>query len=561
MIITAKRVIADDPSFDEQKIINLLLKDRGIEDMDTFLNPPDPSVMSIADFGYEKELTKTLSLLEDVKKKGGTVVVYTDYDADGITGGTILWETLHLLGFKAMPYVPHRKTEGYGFSIKGIDNVKEQYNPSVIISVDHGITAAEKITYAKEKLGIPIVVTDHHLKSDTPPDDAYAVFHLPQISGSGVSYFFSKALFEHFKDQATPGNREKLTRYFKTDYLSLASIGTIADLVPLVGPARSIAKFGLAAFPHVTREGIRCIMNESGIEGKKITPYEVGFIIAPRINAVGRLEHALEALRLLCTTSSEKAQQIASSVGRTNKERQDLVKEAVTEAKQQVESLHGNTLPKILVLTSESWHEGIIGLIASKMVEQYWRPVIVMTASESFLKGSARSVPTVHITEFLRSLKKHLVDVGGHMQAAGFTIEKDKLAGFIKAVEKASGKIVKPTDLERRIEADVTMPLSKVTSSLLTTLEQLQPFGIGNPQPVFLSTVTLQDARIFGKKNEHLRILVGDKSNGSLELIAFSKAADFHKLALGQEMKIIYQPEINRWNGTSKLQGKLSYWE
>jgi single-stranded-DNA-specific exonuclease len=561
MIVTTKRVIKNDKSITEDTIISYLLKDRGITDVKTFLNPKDPTNLSITDFGFKTELKKTLKLLEEIKKQKQMIVVYTDYDADGITGGTILWETLHLLGFTVMPYVPHRKLEGYGFSIKGLDNVKKQYDPALIISVDHGITAAEKITYAKKNLGIPIVVTDHHLKSDIEPNDAFAVFHIPALSGAGVSYFFSKAVFEHFSPTLSASAREKLEKNLRIDYLALASVGSIADLIPLVGPARSITKFGLDAFSRIKREGIRCILEEAGITGKKITPYEVGFVIGPRINAVGRLEHAIDALRLLCTTSADKAQAIASSVGRTNKERQDLVKKAVEEAKQMIEKEYGDKVPNIIALVSKNWHEGIIGLIASKMVEQFYRPVIIMTEVEGFLKGSARSIPSFHVTEFLRSLKKHLVDVGGHTQAAGFTIESKNLEAFLADIKKQAKKALQKKDLEKKIEGDLTIPLHLVTRTLLLMIENLQPFGVGNPQPVFVSDVSLQDARIFGKKNDHLRVLVSDEEGGSLELIAFSKGPEFHNLSIGQKLKIVYQPEIDRWNEGERLRGKLTWWE
>ncbi len=545
----------------EDEIIQTLLKTRKIEKIDEFLSPLSPLLISITDFGFEKELKKTLAILEEIKKKNQMVVVYTDYDADGITGGSILWETLHLLGFNAMPYVPHRKHEGYGFSIKGIDAIKEKYNPGLIISVDHGITAVEKVAYAKS-IGIPIIITDHHLKQEKVPDEAEAIFHISTLSGSSVSYFFSKAVFDHFKSDISTMNHERLTHNFSSDYLSLAAVGTIADLVPLIGAARSVVKYGLAAFPKIQRPGIKSILREAGIEGKIITSYEVGFIIAPRINAVGRLEHAINALRLLCTTSEEKATELAQGVGRTNQERQELVKSAIEEAKKMIEKdvLAGN-LPNILILTSSEWHEGIIGLIASKMVELYYRPVIVMTQGDGFLKGSARSIPHFHITDFLRSVKEYLVDVGGHTQAAGFTILTENLSPFTEAVYKKAKKIIKKKDLEKIITADLNISLSHITSSLVKQIETLSPFGIGNPQPVFYSNATLEDVRIFGKHNEHLRMTIKNETSQPLELIAFSKATDFQKLSRGKTIEVVYQPEINRWNGTEKLQGKLIHWQ
>lgn len=562
MKISFKHEIKDDESITSSDLVSKLLKHRGITDIDSFLSPPSPATITLSDFGFKKEIKKVTDLLAEVHEKNEMVVVYTDYDADGITGGAILWETLHLLGFQVMPYVPNRHTEGYGFSLKGIDTIKAQYNPSLIISVDHGITAREKVTYAKS-LGIPVIITDHHLKPEKLPDDAEAIFHIPQLSGSGVSYVFSKELYTIFRThsffaQLTETNKKRLAHNFSYDYLTLASIGTIADLVPLVGPSRSIVQHGLDACLKTERCGLKHIMKEAGIDGKKLTPYEVGFIIAPRINAIGRLEHAIDALRLLCTTSLEKAQSLAGKMGDRNRERQDLVKEGVAEAKAMVEEMA--EIPNIITLVSDHWNEGIIGLIASKITETYYRPSIVMTKSDGFLKASARSIPSFHITNFLRELKnEYLVDVGGHQGAAGFTIEQIKVNKFMAEVTKRGKKQITAKDLEKIIEVDLKMPVSKVTMNVAKAFEKLQPFGIGNPQPTFYSEVELLDAKLFGKKNDHLKLFVKDPKKNSypLELIAFSKADLYQQLSTGQLLNIVYSVEVDRWGGDERLRGRL----
>ncbi len=555
MKITFQHVVDQDEHLKPDELITLLLKSRKVENVKDFLTPPQPMTIKLSDFGktYAKSMKKVIALLKQIKKQGRTIVVYTDYDADGVTGGTVLWETLHLLGFKTMPYVPDRKKEGYGFSIIGIDAVKKKYDPALIISVDHGITAKDKVTYAK-KLGIPIVITDHHLKPEKLPTDALAIFHIPALSGSGVAYVIAKEIYEHFGK-----NNTKLQHNFHHEYPALAAIGTIADLVPLVGPSRSIVYHGLEACAKTTRHGLIHIMRQAGIEGRKITPFEVGFIIAPRINAVGRLGSAINALQLLCTTDNLRAQTLAQSIGNTNRERQDMVKVAVEEAKDLVSKM--KKLPKLIILTSDKWHEGIIGLIASKIAEEYYRPTIIMTKSDGFSKGSARSIPSFHLTNFLRSLKKHLVDVGGHAAAAGFTIEQKKLSAFIKAAERKADILLKTKDLEKKLEADFSMPLSLVTMRLAQELEKLQPFGTGNPQPVFYSEAELIDAKIFGKKNEHLKFYVKDprKNSFPLEIVAFGQAELFQSLSNGMKMKIAYSLMIDRWGGNERLRGKLIY--
>lgn len=566
MKITFQQEIFPDQNLKEEDIVELLLKNRNITNLNEFLTPRSPLDIRIEEFGYKEEINKVQELLKEIRESKKTVVVYSDYDADGITGGAILWETLHHLGFKVIPYVPHRQLEGYGFSIKGLENVKKLYDPAVVISVDHGITAQEKIVYAADKLGIPIIVTDHHLKSEVWPDAAHAVFHIPALSGSGVAYFFSKMLYESFgtDDQIDKKQKARLEHHFKYDYLALASIGTIADLVPLTGPSRSIAKFGLEAFPYLNRMGIAEIIKQAKIVGKKITPFEIGFVIAPRINAIGRLEHALDALRLLCTTNLERATLLAGQIGSLNTDRQELVKVAVKEAKAQMEILKASgTVPNIIVLVSDKWHEGIIGLIASKLVEEYYRPTLVITKVENGYKGSARSVPGFHLTDFLRQFSDHLLSVGGHAQAAGFGLEATKLDAFVKAVGKTAGTILKPEQLEKVISADLKIPLAKVTRKLAKQLDDLNPFGMGNPQPTFYSKARVIDVQMFGKTKTHLKLIVKDPSPDftfPLELIAFGGVEKYYdKLKTDQIIEIVYQAEIDYWGGTERLRGMVKY--
>ncbi len=557
MKIIYKSVIHPQDQVTGQSIIETVLKKRQIKDIDAFLNPPSPVTIQISDFGFKKEIKKTLSTLEKILKNKKTIVVYTDYDADGITGGAILWETLHHLGFLVMPYVPHRQHEGYGFSITGIDNVKKQFNPALIISVDHGIAAADQIAYATS-LGIPIIVTDHHMKQKQIPS-AQAIFHIPALSGSGVSYFFSKMIFDHFKNSPFINKKKigELENHFQNDYTALASIGTIADLVPLVGPSRSIVKHGLAACTRTKRIGLVEVIKQAGISDRKITPYEIGFIIAPRINAIGRLEHAIDALRLLCTLNYEKAYQLAGKVGKLNVDRQDMVKKAVAEAQLMVGKM--KKIPAIIILQSDSWHEGIIGLIASRIAEQYFRPTIIMTKSDSYYKGSARSIPVFHITNALTGVKELLLSVGGHQQAAGFSIETKKIPRFVKAIGIAGKKELKTKDLERVMETDFKLPLEKINVNIAKKLEELEPYGMGNPQITFYSEAKILDIKPFGKKKDHLKVyLVGREERFyPVELISFGGTEKWPSLTPGQNVEVVYQIEVDRWGGDEKLRGKL----
>lgn len=554
MRIQIKRRITDTISTEE--IISLLLKDRGIKDTDAFLRPAHPRDIAFSDLFAKNKMEKVGEKLFEIREKNEMIVVYTDYDADGITGGAILWETLHLLGFRVMPYVPHRKHEGYGFSHKGIDRVKKEFDPALIISVDHGIAAADKITYAKS-LGIPIVVTDHHIKSDKPPNDAFAIFHTDTLSGAGVAYFVAREIYRKSKvHKVYKGEREKekstLEHYFNADYLALAAVGMVADLVSLTGVARSLVKYGLAAFPTVNRVGIRHILKEAGIEGRPITPYEIGFIIAPRINAVGRIHHALDALRLLCTTKSTRAFHLANKVGDMNRARQDLVEKAIKEAHEQVTSYKLKvTNPKIFFLSSPHWHEGIIGLVAAKIAEKYYRPTIAVTIADGFAKASARSIPGFDITSFLRAHSHYLVDVGGHKAAAGFTIATDQLAAFTSAITAQADKALSDDDLVPRIAVNMTVPSSVLTISLARALDKLAPFGIGNPRPLFYSEGIVRYVSFFGKQKEHIKVFLD-----GCEIIFFGKRDEFYQCAHGDKVKVVFSLEINTWGGKETMRGK-----
>ena len=546
---------------DEETIIKKILAARKIVNLDEFLTPKHPNSISLFDFNhiYKNTFNKILNLLQQIKKKKQMIVVYTDYDADGITGGAIMWETLYFLGFNVMPYVPDRRTEGYGFSIKGINRVIEKFNPALIISVDHGITKIKEIQYAKNH-GIKIIVTDHHLKGNSLPD-AEGIFHIPELSGAGVAYFFAKELFKNLKSEMK--NPNQLEVNFQIDYLSLACIGTVADLVPLIGPSRSLVKYGLAVFPKTRRLGIRYILKEAGIEGKTITPYEIGFIIAPRINAAGRLKNAIDALRLLCTKKETKANQLAYHIGQINRLRQQILDKAVEEAKNIVSQkiIEGKNLEKIIILTSNHWHEGIIGLIASRIADEFYRPTIILTKSDGYYKASARSIPYFNITKFLNNFKALLIDLGGHEQAAGFTIEEKQLKKFKHKAEIKADKLIPKEKLEKKLIADLKIPISKVNPRLAKKIAKLTPFGIGNPQPTFYSEAKIIGAKIFGKKNEHLKIFLSDKNDdafsSSFECIAFNQSQLFYQLSRGQSVKFVYHLELETWKGKEKIRGKI----
>ncbi len=531
-------------------ILAALLANRGVTekaDIETFLHPPNPDDLTVADVGIDAaSLIKALTRIDQAIKNKESIVVYADYDADGITAGAIMWETLHGLGAQVMPYIPHRVEEGYGLSQKGIDAVKEKYNPTLIVTVDHGISAKEKVEYAKH-LGIEIIVTDHHTKPAELPD--CLIVHTTTLCGAGVSWFVSKELL-----------RAHDLRSATNDLLSLACIGTIADLMPLIGPNRSIVKYGLAQINKTKRVGLKALIEDAGLVLGDIQAYGVSHAIAPRLNAMGRIVHAMDALRLLCTKQEDKALLLAQQLGLTNKDRQQLTMDMSAHAKMIIEErIKNNELKKILFVVHESYNQGVIGLVAGKLVEEYYRPAIVLARGEVVSKASARSVSGFNIVEAIRAQSDLLVDVGGHPMAAGFTVETAKLEALQKRMEELAEKEITEDLLTRTLRIDIEISLNMATQQLWQGMQEFAPFGFGNPEPVFTTHgVHLQDVRLIGKDNKHLKLrIVGDNAAISLDAVGFNMGSMYGQLKENKTIDIAYTIDMNEWNGNRKLQLKL----
>lgn len=514
-------------------IIEHLIKSRGI----TFDTPnPHTPPKSL------RSLTPAIARIRKAITNKESIVVYADYDADGICAGAIMWETLWGMGARVMPYIPHRADEGYGLSTKGIDAVRVQYDPTLIITVDHGITARDMVAYAK-KLGIEVIVTDHHVKPKKLPD--CTIVHTTELAGSGVSWFLANALSS-------------------TAPLELAAIGTIADLVPLVGSNRSIVKYGLEVLRKTKRKGILALLSQAGVAQKDIAPYTISHMLAPRLNAMGRLEHALDALRILCTKDEMKAKLLAEKLSFTNTERQKLTEEMFTHANN---SLQGAPLQKLIFISHQSYNQGVIGLVAGRLVEAHYRPAIVLAIDGDLTKASARSISGFNIVEAIRTASDLLVDVGGHPMAAGFTVETKNLDALKKKLEAFAEKMLDDEALTRKLHIDAEIPLSSVSEKLWQGIQQLAPFGIGNPEPVFASRgVEVLDPRVIGATKKHLKFRTSSPNTPSspsspntlpLDSIAFNMADLYPQLKPGTPIDLAYTIDMNEWNGKRSLQLKV----
>ncbi|TSC87809.1 MAG: single-stranded-DNA-specific exonuclease [Microgenomates group bacterium Gr01-1014_16] len=506
----------------EAEIIQKLLAARGLKSkksVDEFFHPVHPSEIK-SPFDPEP----AIKLIKSHIKKGNKIAIYGDYDVDGICSTAILWETLYQDYKNVFPHIPHRREEGYGLSIAGIDHCLSQ-GAKLIITVDNGIVAHDQIKYCRDQ-GCDIIIIDHHEKSDQLPN-ANVILHSTNTCAAGLTWFFCRDLqkIEHWT--------------LNFEHLSLVALAVICDIVPLLGINRSFAKFGLEELNKTQRPGLLALFEEAAIK-PLITPYHVGFIIGPRLNAAGRLEHAIDSLRLLCTKDSAKARQLALHLGETNRARQDLTLQSTEHA------LNSINLTNLLVVAHESYDEGIIGLIAAKLVEKHHRPAIAISIGEKISKGSARSIPGFHITDHLRSYSHLLENVGGHAMAAGFTIDNSRIQDLISSISNPDI----PADLLiKKQRIDLEIPLGFVNLDLWIAIQKFEPFGLGNPTPVFLTkNVQISNIRKMGKLNQHLKFNAGD-----FEAVYFNVPLDAERYPL-DAVDLVYQIGENTWNGTTKLQ-------
>lgn len=530
-------------------IIPTLLKNRGIsskKDKEEFFKPTLAEKISVKALGLNpKEIAKAITRIKLAKKTKEKVIVYGDYDADGICGTAILWEALFTRGLNVLPHIPERFTEGYGLNVESIKKLKkEDQNLGLIITVDHGIVANKKVDIARE-LGIDVVVTDHHEPGKLKPK-TYALVHTTKISGSAVAWVLAREIAKKIKNE-----KPKLK---DLSSLELAAIGTLADQLPLIGPNRSFAKYGLEALNKTQRVGLLALFKEAAIVPGEIGPYEVGFIIAPRINATGRLIHAIDSLRILCTRSRSRAQELAEHLGRTNLERQRIVQEVVVHAR---ERLKGEVEDNIIILAHESYHEGVIGLAAAKLVEEFYRPAIVLSKKGEISKASARSISGFNIIAAIRSLKHLYIEGGGHPMAAGFSIKTVKIQKFSKEINKLSKKALTPEILSKRIKIDIEAHFNQLNQALYDKIKLFEPSGLGNPAPVFITKeVEVHEARRVGKEGSHLKLhLVEDGID--FEAIGFGLTKRFTDLGQAKKIDIVYCLDENVFNGRKSLQLKV----
>ncbi|MCX8009069.1 MAG: single-stranded-DNA-specific exonuclease RecJ [Patescibacteria group bacterium] len=545
-----KHTISLSESRNVQDIINILLKNRGIHDAGSFMDPRHPMMYNFDEIGIDQlALEQGIDRIISAIQKKESIIVYGDYDADGITATAILWETIYKLGGNVLPYIPHRVEEGYGLSTIGIDTIKKQHNAQLIVTVDQGITGWEKVLYAKS-LGVDVIITDHHTKPEKLPDAP--IIHTTKTSGAGVSWFVAKHLLTHYSDHTNEDCNE-----FLNDLAGIASIGIIADLLPLIDVNRSFVFYGLRYLSSTSRIGMRSLLKEAGILDTELSVYHVSHMIAPRLNALGRLDHALDALRLLCTKDIQKGEDLAKRLNDINKDRQNLTLYTTLDAIDKIRS-QGDT-KKVLILSDDMYNPGIIGLAAGKLVEEFYRPAIVIAKGQSISKASARSIPGFNIIQALRHAGEFLLEVGGHPMAAGFSIETHKIEQFQHFFEQYVTEHLSDALCIPVISVDIEIPIEMVSFDFFTTLQSLAPFGMGNPTPVFLSRgLRVFDVRSVGDNGKHIKLkLVSSRGGYPINAVGFNMGELLSTIKTNQLIDVVYTVEENEWNGKKNLQIKI----
>jgi len=526
-------------------VIDVLLKNRSIlspQERHEFFTPKHPNDFSLEELGIkEKEVNKAVKRIREAIEGGEHIVVYGDYDADGVCSTSIMWQTLYHYTKNVTPFMPDRFIDGYGLNAESIEKLKAKDDKlSVIVTVDNGIVANGAVDKANE-LGIDVIITDHHQEGKKLPK-AHAIIHTDLICGSGVAWIVSREIESRIKNQESSGS------------LDLAAIGTIADQMPLVGINRSFAYHGLKELSNTKRLGLLALLESCAIEPGKLGTYEVNYIIAPRINAMGRLESAMDSLRLLCTTNKTKARDLANTLGRINGERQKMVEQMVAHAKSEAKK---KDWLGVIVLAHETYHEGVIGLIASRLVDEYYRPAIILAKSETTAKASARSIHGFNIIENIRKLDHLLIGGGGHPMAAGFSIKNSDVEEFEKQMEIISKELLTDDMLKRKLNIDTELSFNAITDELLEKLVAFNPVGLGNMTPLFATkNVHVDDANLIGSEKKHLKMHVSE-GNHSFEAIAFNMSEFFDQLSPDKTIDIAYSVDKNVWNGRVTTQLKI----
>ncbi len=549
-------------------VVVQLLWNRGLTDprgVDIFLSP-DWS-RDIHDPFLFRDMEKAVERIIRANEGNEKITIHGDYDADGVCASAILETTIRALGGTTSVFLPHRDLDGYGLNERTVGMLALD-GTRVIITCDCGIANVAEIKAAQEH-GIDVIITDHHtIGPELPP--AYAILHplvagetYPDrtLSGGGVAFKLAQALLQKARDlnyQLRVTSYELPDPGFEKWLLDLAAISTVADMVPLRGESRTLTHYGLIVLNKTRRMGLQKLIEVAGIAGKRQDTHTIGFQIAPRINAAGRMDHASAAYRLLVSEDEAEATALAAELQKNNQERQRVTDRALIEAKFQVVA-QGQDQDSLIVVGDRSWPLGIVGLIAGKLADEFARPALVMTEREGTWTGSGRSVPGFNLYDALGKVRDHFAKFGGHSQACGFTLQTfDNLPGLardLRAIASAAFGFQGPV---RELTIEAAVSLRELDWELWEHLSKFAPFGQENPVPRFGSQdLIVRGIDPVGNEGKHLRLHLASDDGAAHKFIGFSFGHLREHLGLGDRVDVVYEIGVNEWNGNRDLQFKM----
>ena len=533
-------------------VVAQLLAQRGIttfEEARTFFRP---HIGQLHNPFLMQDMDKAVARLQQAIDQKEAVMVYGDYDVDGTTSVSLLTHFLRSQGLEVMPYIPDRYAEGYGLSKKGIDTAKAA-NMKFMIALDCGVKAIEQVAYAKT-LGIELIICDHHTPGDVLPD-ALAVldpkrsdcaYPFKELCGCGVGFKLMQGLLQQ---QGREVNEI-------IGYLDFVAVAIAADIVPMVGENRVLAFLGLQQLNSHPRPGLKALMRDKPT-GQIIS--DVVFGMAPRINAAGRMKHGLDAVELLLSASDEEAKKRAQEVETYNSSRREVEQKIAKEALAQIVANEEENNAANVVYASH-WHKGVIGIVASRLIETYYRPTLVFTKSgEGILAASARSVRAFDVYKAIDACRAHIIQFGGHKYAAGVTIKEENYEAFKVAFEAQVAKTITAAQKEQSLGIDVALPFASITPKLLRILKQMEPFGPENRSPVFYTEGVVDSgyAKLVGKDKSHLKARFVQGSSSPIDTIGFGLGEKMELLNKGTPLRIAYALEENVWRGNVSVQLRL----
>lgn len=519
-------------------IIAQLLINRGLTDLADAQSFISAEISGVHDPFLFKHMDRAIERIKQAKKNQEKVLVFGDYDVDGVTSSAILNKVLTEYGLDVIHHIPHRMTDGYGLN-HDIAEIAKAQGVGLIVTVDCGTTAFDEVETIKKE-GIDVIIIDHHEPTDARVPDAVAVINPKQkdcaypykeLASVGLSAKFSQALFGEINPEI----------------LDLVAIGTIADVAPLTGENRIFVKAGLPQISQTQNKGLAALLETAKIKDKKITPYYVGFILGPRINATGRMDSAHRSLDLFLAQSNDEAYKLAQVLEQYNQERQKMQRDVVEEALAQVEEEGNIDNQKVIVLSREGWHKGVLGIVASRLTDKYYRPSIVISVKDGVGTASARSINGFHLHEALSECSQWLENFGGHEGAAGLTIKAENIDPFRNVINGIAERMLEVKKLNPVINVDCEIQIADIDLTLVETVSRLEPFGEGNPTPVFASyDLEVKGApKVLGK--DTLKFWVSD-GKSAISAVGFGMSKYLDLVSSGKKIDLAYELIIDDWN-------------